>query len=725
MDKQIRIDEELSKVIGQEKGTNEREQFQQVEEKLIDALEETMQVEEACIEEKSEDIKINYNMKCEDIDININIEEVNAAEDETINTEEKDILQEEHSSSEEESEDIEIDCNVECEDINTEEFNSIGNETIDHEEKNTFKEEHNIIEENSDDIKIDCNMEYEDKDVNIEELNATGDETINVEEKSVLQEEHSSNEENSEDIKMDYNMEYEDADVNIEELNTVGDETFNYEKRSVFHEEHNSVEKNSDIKEENHEIDEDKNKYDNDDIEKRRIRKKKIMKWSVISVASLLLIYLGVSAYFVKHFYFGTTINTIAVSGKTVEAVNEELAADTEKYTLTLEGRDGVKEEISASEMGIKYNSQDKVQELIDSQNPFKWIVGIFSKTDSQISDMFSFDEKLLKESVDKLSYFDKAKIIEPKSASLKRTDKGYEIIKEVKGNKINRDVLYEQIVSAILDEKQVLSLEDVNCYENPKYTSDSKEVIEAQASLNKYIGVTVTYNFTEGKEVLNGATINNWLKIDDNFKVSFDEEVKSYINKLGNTYDTLGKPRDFKTTSGRTVKVSGGYYGVSINRTKETQELINIIKEGKSISRKPIYSQNEEENSGNGIGNTYVEIDLTNQHMWFYKNGKLITHGNVVTGNADSKHSTPAGLYKITYKQKNAILRGPGYAAPVSFWMPFNGDIGIHDATWRSSFGGNIYKNDGSHGCVNSPYGVAEAIFNSIQAGDPVVCYH
>nr|WP_291572023.1 L,D-transpeptidase/peptidoglycan binding protein [Clostridium sp. UBA4548] len=461
-------------------------------------------------------------------------------------------------------------------------------------------------------------------------------------------------------------------------------------------------------------------------MKKRRIRKKKIMKWSVISVASLLLIYLGVSTYFMDHFYFGTSINAVAVSGKTVEEVNEELAANTEKYTLTLEGRDGIKEEISASEMGIKYNSQDKVQELIDSQNPFKWIVGVFNKTDFQISDMFSFDEKLLKESVDKLSYFDKAKVVEPKSASLKRTDEGYEIIKEVKGNKINRDILYEQIVSAILDEKQVLSLEEINCYENPKYTSASKEIIEAQASLNKYIGVTVTYNFTEGKEVLNGATINNWLKIDENFNVSFDEEkVKSYVNKLGNTYDTLGKPRDFKTSSGRIVKVSGGYYGVSINRTKETQELIKIIKEGKSISRKPIYSQNEEANSGNGIGNTYVEIDLTNQHMWFYKNGKLITHGNVVTGNADSKHSTPAGLYKITYKQKNAVLRGPGYAAPVTFWMPFNGDIGIHDATWRSSFGGNIYKNDGSHGCINTPYGVAEAIFNSIQAGDPVVCYH
>ncbi len=95
-----------------------------------------------------------------------------------------------------------------------------------------------------------------------------------------------------------------------------------------------------------------------------------------------------------------------------------------------------------------------------------------------------------------------------------------------------------------------------------------------------------------------------------------------------------------------------------------------------------------------------------------------------MVSGNADSKHATPPGIYSLTYKEKNATLRGENYAAPVSYWMPFNGDIGIHDATWRSKFGGQIYITDGSHGCINTPYDVASKIFEYITQGTPVICY-
>jgi len=118
------------------------------------------------------------------------------------------------------------------------------------------------------------------------------------------------------------------------------------------------------------------------------------------------------------------------------------------------------------------------------------------------------------------------------------------------------------------------------------------------------------------------------------------------------------------------------------------------------------------------------LEIDLTKQYLWFYKNGTLITKGSVVTGNVSSNHTTPPGTYKLTYKQKDAVLRGPGYAAPVTYWMPFNGGIGLHDASWRAAFGGEIYKTNGSHGCINAPYQVAEAVFKNIEAGVPVICY-
>ena len=141
--------------------------------------------------------------------------------------------------------------------------------------------------------------------------------------------------------------------------------------------------------------------------------------------------------------------------------------------------------------------------------------------------------------------------------------------------------------------------------------------------------------------------------------------------------------------------------------------------------SRHPEYSQKAASHSGNDYGNTYVEINLTAQHLYFYANGKLLVESDFVSGNAAKGWSTPAGAYSITYKQRNATLKGQGYATPVSYWMPFNGGIGLHDANWRKTFGGTIYKNGGSHGCVNLPPAVAKTIYENISAGDPVLCYH
>jgi erfK/ybiS/ycfS/ynhG family protein len=59
-----------------------------------------------------------------------------------------------------------------------------------------------------------------------------------------------------------------------------------------------------------------------------------------------------------------------------------------------------------------------------------------------------------------------------------------------------------------------------------------------------------------------------------------------------------------------------------------------------------------------------------------------------------------------------------------VSYWMPFNGNIGLHDATWRSKFGGNIYVKNGSHGCINLPKNKAAELFAKIQKGCPVVVH-
>jgi hypothetical protein len=145
----------------------------------------------------------------------------------------------------------------------------------------------------------------------------------------------------------------------------------------------------------------------------------------------------------------------------------------------------------------------------------------------------------------------------------------------------------------------------------------------------------------------------------------------------------------------------------------------------GKSQDREPVYSQTAASHTGNDYGDTYVEINLSAQHLFFYVDGELLIETDFVSGNASKGWSTPGGIYPLTYKERNATLRGTNYATPVSYWMPFNGNIGLHDSTWRSTYGKNIYKTNGSHGCINLPPSAAEVIYDNIEKGMPVICYY
>ena len=123
-------------------------------------------------------------------------------------------------------------------------------------------------------------------------------------------------------------------------------------------------------------------------------------------------------------------------------------------------------------------------------------------------------------------------------------------------------------------------------------------------------------------------------------------------------------------------------------------------------------------------IGDSYVEIDVTSQYLWVYKDGVLVEETDFVSGNVSRGYNTPVGIYGITYKERNTTLRGANYASKVSYWMPFNGNVGMHDASWRSTFGAEIYLRNGSHGCVNLPPKKAEVIYEHVEKGEPVIVY-
>ena len=113
-------------------------------------------------------------------------------------------------------------------------------------------------------------------------------------------------------------------------------------------------------------------------------------------------------------------------------------------------------------------------------------------------------------------------------------------------------------------------------------------------------------------------------------------------------------------------------------------------------------------------IENTYIEIDISDQILYFYQDNQFVLSSPIVTG----MNETPTynGYFYIYSKETDVILKSENYnyQQPVSFWMPFNGGIGLHDATWRDRFGEDIYKYSGSHGCVNLPYEIALFLYQN-----------
>ncbi|OOM75972.1 putative peptidoglycan binding domain protein [Clostridium puniceum] len=409
-------------------------------------------------------------------------------------------------------------------------------------------------------------------------------------------------------------------------------------------------------------------------MEAKKNRSDNIIKYIIVFSITLLSLYLIFA------------VNIIKVSAKTLDEKSSS------EYTLTLYEAGGIKEQINGVDIKLSYNS-----------------------------DQVYYDETLLNEAINKLLCLAGNSIFKSQDPTFVYENNTYTISKELYGNSINKNILYENITKAIKNKEKKINLEKLNCYEKPNFTSNSKEVIKAKDILNKYVSSRITYNYEGLVQVLDGYKIKDFISVDGNFQVILDEtKIKNYVDNLANSYNSA---------LGTSIPVNGGYYGNNhswiIDSLEETKVLIQNIKNGQTVTKNPIYKQTSAANYFSNIGNTFVEIDMTKQHLWYYKDGYLVVDGDVVTGNVSNGTSTPEGVYKLYSKEKDTVLRGEDYASPVSFWMPFNKNIGLHDANWRIEFGSDIYINYGSHGCVNAPYYVAKTVYENINIGTFIICHY
>ncbi len=449
---------------------------------------------------------------------------------------------------------------------------------------------------------------------------------------------------------------------------------------------------------------------------------------AVLSLLAAAGAYAAIGTYYQTHFLEHVFINGIDVAGLTAAEAEELIARQAEDYRLAVVTRGGAQELIEGAQIDYRCNAGSEVEALLQEQDWLAWLPAYVGQgVQHTMETPMTFDAEKLSQAAGALSCMQKDQTTAPVDAHLAQQEDGtYVVVPEVEGNRLRKKKVIAQLTEAVRTGQTSVNLEETGCYKEPKVRAD--EALKARAAvMNRYTSVTVTYQMGGGvTEVLDRATTSGWFSLDENGQPSFDRDaVAAWVNQLADRYDTIGTYPPFVTSNGETVYPEARTYGWQMDRSAETEALYQILMAGSSTERSPVWLEGAQTRGENDIGNTYVEIDYTNQRMWYYKDGVLLVETPVVTGNVSAGTPSPEGIFCIVGKEENAILKGEGYERPVAYWMPFYEGVGIHDADeWRSSYGGQIYQWSGSHGCINTPTAQASIIFQNIEVGTPVICY-
>ncbi len=429
-------------------------------------------------------------------------------------------------------------------------------------------------------------------------------------------------------------------------------------------------------------------------------------------------------------FSFITLPNTY-INGKNVSFASRESALEAvgDDFTLEVKGRDDKNFVLNSKDIG--YDAKIPQNASID-QNPFAWPIYLVNgkRDDLEFDYNIKYDEGKLDELLKESPLF--TNVTEPEDASLVFHDGSFDVKDAVMGNKLDYAKVKDQIVKAINSDHKDIELTDED-YKNPEVLSDSKELNDLKEDAKKIEAMNIKFNFNGFDIGLKGDELVDMLAQKGKvFELDYDK-LLAFMAEVADKTDTYGTERKFNATGVGEITVNPGVYGYVLDQAATSDEVLKLFNERKSGEVEPVYERYGYERTADGtdIGNTYIEVDISRQYLWFYKNGELIIESPLVTGLVSPGWETNVGVGSILSKSTNAKLEGvdftgEAYKTPVDYWMPIGWDgEGFHDAPWRGgAFGGGIYFSNGSHGCLNLPPYVAQTIFENAEVHTPVVVY-
>ncbi|MCD7726510.1 MAG: L,D-transpeptidase/peptidoglycan binding protein [Clostridiales bacterium] len=466
---------------------------------------------------------------------------------------------------------------------------------------------------------------------------------------------------------------------------------------------------------------------------KKRLAKHLVIMLCIIMV-SLMTVYIGLAVYYHNAFEYGTWINDVYCTGKSIQEVNEELVKDFTYEGVTIHDKDGNSYPISAEEISYQFDFIKALEIYQQQHNSWMWIESLVRGENTRLSPVVTYNGEKLEECLAQLPLLIQGQDTEEsRTVAIIKTNQGYELLNE-RTAVLNIEEAKAAVRAAIEASQTEVFLEEAGCYHDLELTEEMQATLALWEKLDAFQQCGIIYQMGEEQVPVDASVVCDWIALDEEGDFLLDENgelqlregaVETFVESLAAEYDTVGASRSFTATRGETITVEGGIYGNQLDQQAEIEYLTDAFLSNKRETHEPAYTQKARVQGKDDIGDTYIEIDMGEQMMYYYAEGVLQLETPVVTGNTSRNMGTPEGVNYVYLKQTDRILKGEGYASHVNFWMPVKGNIGIHDASWRSSYGGTIYQTNGSHGCINTPGEIMEQLYNLVEVGTPVVMFY
>lgn len=452
-----------------------------------------------------------------------------------------------------------------------------------------------------------------------------------------------------------------------------------------------------------------------------------------IFIAVLVVAYFGGVGYYADRFQANTQFGSVAIGNKTIDEAKQTIEEEMNKTQVTVQ-EDG--KELGVLTLGELDGDMDIDAVLaadFAKQDPAKWPIYIFSesKFKNNLAENITVNDEKLTKVLEEMGLKNDERT-PAKNAEIEFSEEeGFYVKPEEAGNQLDNERVKAHIVEALQTGEDIVDVK--MAYLEPEVKSEDEAITSVMDRIHELSTNQVVWEIAGKEEVIEGDLIEQWIYFDDaNNLVINKHKVAEYIDSIAEKYETYDIVREFESTLRGTVEVLPGTLGWSIDSQETAAILANHIVSGAEGVVEPVVNgTGYGSGDPNSVGDDYIEIDLQNQHMWLYKDGKLVMETPIVSGFAGSSETIP-GAYAVWSMDRNATLVGTNvqlntsYRQPVSWWIPFDDTgQGIHDANWQGSFGGNAYTYAGSQGCINVPPHVMADFFEEVELGMPVMIYN